>query len=92
MQRKTTVPEATLLSGNLVNINPLLFASNGGKRGAGMLCDKPKNLQSNTDPSTEDVSAPWYKLGVQHGRMVVDQINDHHLTQTKKRATWEKTK
>ena len=67
-------------------IRPFLSVPDVGKRGAGVLRDKPKNLHWETDPGKDDATAPWYDLGLQYGGKVGDRINDHHLTLADKRA------
>jgi len=75
-----------------MNIRPFLCASDVGKRGTGVLRDKPKSLHWDTDPGKDDVSAPWYELGLQYGGKVGDRINDHHLSLADKRKARENAK
>lgn len=80
-----------LNDGVRVNIRPLLRVPDVGKRGAGVLRDKPKNLHWDTDLGKEDASAPWYELGLQYGGKLGDRINDHHLSlEDKQKARSEK--
>lgn len=75
-----------LNDGVRLNIRPLLSVPDVGKRGAGVLRDKPKSLHWDKDRGNDVPSAPWYKLGLQYGGRVGDRINDHHLTLAEKRA------
>lgn len=68
-----------LNDGVRLNIRPFLSAPDVGKRGAGVLRDKP-NINWNKDRGKDVESAPWYH--VFNG----DRINDHHLTLDEKRA------
>jgi hypothetical protein len=62
-----------------------------GKRGAGVLRDKP-NIKWDKDRGSDIASAPWYELGVQYDGKVGDRINDHHLSLINKRNAREKVK
>lgn len=75
-----------LNDGVRMNIRPFLSVPDVGKRGAGVLRDKPKSLHWDTDPGKDDATAPWYELGLQYGGKLGDRINDHHLTLAEKRA------
>jgi hypothetical protein len=68
-----------------VNIRPFLSVPDIGRRGAGVLRDKP-NIKWEKDRGSDVPSAPWYQLGLQYGGKVGDRINDHHLTLAEKRA------
>jgi len=69
-----------------MNIRPFLSVPPVGKRGAGVLRDKP-NIKWEKDRGQDVPSAPWYHLGPMYGGKVGDRINDHHLTlEEKKRA------
>ena len=69
-----------------MNIRPFLSVPPVGKRGAGVLRDKP-NIKWEKDRGQDVPSAPWYHLGPVYGGKVGDRINDHHLTlEEKKRA------
>ena len=81
-----------LNDGVRLNIRPFLSVSDVGKRGAGVLRDKPKSLHWEKDRGSDVSSAPWYELGLQYGGKVGDRINDHHLTLAEKRAAREKAK
>lgn len=81
-----------LSDGVRMNIRPFLSVPDVGKRGAGVLRDKPKSLHWETDPGKDDVTAPWYELGLQYSGKVGDRINDHHLSLADKRKAREKAK
>lgn len=74
-----------------LNIRPFLSVPDVGKRGAGVLRDKP-NIKWEKDRGSDAPSSPWYELGLQYGGKMGDRINDHHLTQAEKRAAREKAK
>lgn len=80
-----------LNDGVRLNIRPFLSVPNVGKRGAGVLRDKP-NIKWEKDRGSDVPSAPWYELGPQYGGKVGDRINDHHLTLAEKRTAREKAK
>lgn len=61
-----------------LNIRPFMSVPDVGKKGAGILRDKP-NINWNKDRGQDVESAPWYK--VFNG----DRINDYHLTLAEKR-------
>lgn len=75
-----------LNDGVRLNIRPFLSVPDVGKRGAGVLRDKPKSLHWDKDRGSDVPSAPWYELGLQYDGKVGDRINDHHLTLAEKRA------
>ncbi len=74
-----------LNDGVRMNIRPFLSVPDVGKRGAGVLRDKP-NIKWEKDRGSDVPSAPWYELGLQYGGKVGDRINAHHLTLAEKRA------
>lgn len=74
------------------NIRPFLLVPDIGKKGAGILRDKPKSLHWEKDRGSDLPSAPWFELGLQYGGKVGDRINDHHLSLAAKRAAREKAK
>ena len=71
-----------LNDGVRLNIRPFLTVPGVGKKGAGVLRDKP-NIKWNKNLGKDVESAPWYY--VFNG----DRINDHHLTLAEKRAARE---
>ncbi len=75
-----------LNDGVRLNIRPFLSVPDVGKKGAGVLRDKPKSLHWEKDRGSDAPSAPWYELGLQYGGKKGDRINDHHLTLDEKRA------
>ena len=62
-----------------LNIRPFLTVPDVGKKGAGILRDKP-NIKWDKDRGKDVESAPWYHL------FNGDRINDHHLTLAEKQA------
>jgi Eco57I restriction-modification methylase len=68
-----------LNDGVRLNIRPFLTVPDVGKRGAGVLRDKP-NINWNKDRGKDVESAPWYHV------FNSDRINDHHLTLAEKCA------
>ena len=80
-----------LNDGVRMNIRPFLSVPDVGKRGAGVLRDKP-NIKWEKDRGSDVPSAPWYELGLQYGGKVGDRINDHHLTLAEKQAARAKQK
>lgn len=80
-----------LNDGVRLNIRPFLSVPDVGKRGAGVLRDKP-NIKWDKDRGSDIASAPWYELGVQYAGKVGDRINDHHLSLIDKRNAREKVK
>jgi hypothetical protein len=80
-----------LNDGVRLNIRPFLSVPDVGKRGAGVLRDKP-NIKWDKDRGSDIASAPWYELGVQYDGKVGDRINDHHLSLINKRNAREKVK
>ena len=71
-----------LNDGVRLNIRPFLTVPDVGKRGAGILRDKP-NINWNKDRGKDVASAPWY------GTFEGDRINDHHLSLEEKKAARE---
>jgi hypothetical protein len=74
-----------LNDGIRLNIRPFMSVPDVGKKGAGILRDKP-NIKWDKDRGKDVESAPWYYL------FNGDRINDHHLTLTEKRSAREKKK
>ena len=70
--------EPDLNDGVRMNIRPFLAVPDVGKRGAGILRDKP-NIKWEKDRGKDVVSAPWYQLGPEYGGNLGDRINNHHL-------------
>jgi hypothetical protein len=68
-----------LNDGVRLNIRPFLTVPDVGKKGAGVLRDKP-NIKWDKDRGKDVESAPWYQ--VFNG----DRMNDHHLSLAEKRA------
>lgn len=71
-----------LNDGVRLNIRPFLSVLDVGKRGAGVLRDKP-NIKWEKDRGKDVKSAPWFHL------FNGDRINDHHLSLAEKRAARE---
>lgn len=71
-----------LNDGVRLNIRPFLSVPDVGKKGAGVLRDKP-NINWNKDRGKDVESAPWYHV------FDGDRINDHHLSLAEKRAARE---
>jgi len=71
--------EPDLNDGVRLNIRPFLTVPDVGKKGAGVLRDKP-NIKWNKDRGKDVPSSPWYHL------FKGDRINDHHLTLAEKLA------
>ena len=68
-----------------MNIRPFLSVPDIGKKGAGILREKP-NIKWDKDRGKDVASAPWYHLGPTVGGSLGDRINDHHLTLAEKKA------
>ncbi len=66
-----------LNDGVRLNIRPFMTVPDVGKKGAGILRDKP-NIKWGKDRGKDVASAPWYHL------FKGDRINDHHLTLNEK--------
>ncbi|WP_428098048.1 Eco57I restriction-modification methylase domain-containing protein [Candidatus Rariloculus sp.] len=71
-----------LNDGVRLNIRPFLTVPDVGKKGAGVLRDKP-NIKWNKDRGKDVEFAPWYHM------FKGDRINDHHLALADKRAARE---
>ena len=71
-----------LNDGVRLNIRPFLTVPDVGKKGAGVLRDKP-NIKWNKDRGKDVKSAPWYHM------FKGDRINDYHLSLAEKRASRE---
>ncbi|MBS1911240.1 MAG: N-6 DNA methylase [Bacteroidetes bacterium] len=67
-----------LNDGVRLNIRPFLTVADVGRRGAGVLREKP-NIKWEKDRGKDVESAPWYHL------FLGDRINDHHLSLAEKR-------
>ena len=65
------------------NIRPFMSVPDVGRKGAGVLRDKP-NINWNKDRGKDVESAPWYH------RFGGDRINDYHLKLEEKRAARRK--
>ena len=75
-----------LNDGVRMNIRPFLLAGDVGKRGAGVLRDRP-NIKWTKDRGTDVPSAPWFDLGPRYGEDKGARINDHHTSlEDKKKA------
>jgi len=74
--------EPDLNDGVRVNIRPFMLVGDVGKKGAGVLRDKP-NIKWNKDRGKDTENSPWYHL------FGGDRINDHHLTLEKKKKARE---
>ena len=68
-----------------LNIRPFMTVEDVGKKGAGILRDKP-NIHWKKDRGNDVESAPWYKLGLEYGESEGARINEHHLTLAEKEA------
>jgi len=75
--------DPNLNDGVRLNIRPFLTVPDVGKKGAGVLRDKP-NIKWEKDRGKDVESAPWYHL------FNGDRINDHHLSLAEKKAVHEK--
>lgn len=76
-----------LNDGVRLNIRPFLSVPDVGKRGAGVLRDKP-NIKWDKDRGKDVASAPWFKLGLdpKYNEGEGARINDHHLSLAEKGA------
>ncbi|MCH5276201.1 MAG: N-6 DNA methylase [Desulfovibrionaceae bacterium] len=74
-----------LNDGVRLNIRPFLTIADVGKKGAGVLRDKP-NIKWDKDRGKDVESSPWFNTF--HG----DRINNHHLTLAEKLAARETAK
>lgn len=68
-----------LNDGVRLNIRPFMTVPDVGKKGAGILRDKP-NIKWDKDRGKDVESAPWFPV------FKGDRINDHHLSLAEKRA------
>ena len=68
-----------------INIRPFMLVGDVGKKGAGILRDKP-NIKWTKDRGRDPSDAPWYHLGLQYGGTKGDRINEHHLSLAEKQA------
>lgn len=71
-----------LNDGVRLNIRPFMSVPDVGKKGAGVLRDKP-NIKWDKDRGKDVESAPWYHL------FQGDRINDHHLSLEEKKKARE---
>ena len=71
--------EPDLNDGVRLNIRPFMLAGDVGRKGAGVLRDKP-NIKWEKDRGKDVESAPWFPV------FKGERINDHHLTLAEKRA------
>jgi hypothetical protein len=69
-----------LNDGVRLNIRPFMSVPDVGKKGAGVLREKP-NINWNKDRGKDVQTAPWYPL------FKGDRINDYHLRLEEKRST-----
>ena len=77
--------EPDINDGVRINIRPFMSAPDVGKKGAGVLRDKP-GIEWKKDRGKDVASAPWYNLGPVYGGNPGDRINDHHLMLAEKQA------
>lgn len=74
--------EPDLNDGVRVNIRPFMLVGDVGKKGSGVLRDKP-NIKWTKDRGTDTEYSPWYHL------FGGDRINDHHVTLEEKKKVRE---
>ena len=74
--------EPDLNDGVRINIRPFMSVGDVGKKGAGILRDKP-NIKWTKDRGKDTENSPWYHL------FGGDRINDHHLTREEKKKARE---
>lgn len=67
-----------LNDGVRLNIRPFMSVPDIGKKGAGVLRDKP-NIKWTKDRGQDVETAPWYNLGPEYKGKNGDRINEHHL-------------
>ncbi len=77
-----------LNDGVRLNIRPFLTVPDVGKKGAGVLRERPK-VKWDKDRGKDVESAPWYHLGPHYGGKEGDRINDHHLSLAEKQKARE---
>ena len=82
LQKQPIGWDPDLNDGVRLNIRPWVTVPDVGKKGAGVLRDKP-NIKWDKDRGKDVESAPWYHV------FDGDRINDHHLTLAEKRAARE---
>jgi hypothetical protein len=80
-----------LNDGVRLNIRPFMTVPDVGKRGAGVLRDKP-NIHWKKDRGKDVKSAPWYRLGLEYDGKEGDRINEHHLSLDEKEKAREDSK
>ena len=68
-----------LNDGVRLNIRPFLSVSDIGKKGCGILREKP-NIHWKNDRGRDLKSSPWFSI------FGGERINDHHLSRTEKQA------
>ena len=73
-----------LNDGVRVNIRPFMSVPDIGKKGAGVLRDRP-NIDWGKDRGRDVESASWFKIGPKYDGNEGDRINDHHLS-----LSWKK--
>jgi len=73
-----------LNDGVRLNIRPFMSVPDIGKKGAGVLRDKP-NIKWTKDRGQDVETAPWYNLGPLYDGNKGDRINDHHLSLEEKK-------
>jgi hypothetical protein len=71
-----------------LNIRPFLSVPEIGKKGAGVLRDRP-NVNWENDRGKDAPSSPWFNLGPKLGGYEGDRINSHHLSLSEKRKARE---
>lgn len=74
--------EPDINDGVRMNIRPFMSVPDVGKKGAGILRDKP-NIKWDMDRGKDTSSSPWYY------QLYGDRINDHHLTLVEKKRSRE---
>lgn len=74
--------EPDLNDGVRINIRPFMSVGDVGKKGAGVLRDKP-NIKWTKDRGKDTENSPWYHL------FSGDRINDHHVTLEEKKKARE---
>ena len=83
--------EPDINDGVRMNIRPFMLVGDVGRKGAGILRDKP-NIKWTKDRGKDPSDAPWYELGLEYGGKKGDRINEHHLALAEKRVAREKSK
>lgn len=78
-----------LNDGVRLNIRPFLSVPDVGKKGAGVLRERPK-VKWDKDRGSDVPSAPWYSLGLEYDGKEGDRINDHHLSLAEKQKARER--